>query len=76
MKAICLKGPAKAKNDDDPRHEADRIQQKNRDDMLNKLTAFSLHSGRDLANRYSYSKANIVQATRDHDYLQEPFTEY
>ena len=44
--------------------------------MLNKLTAYSLHSGRDLANRYSYSKANIVQATKDHDYLQEPYTEY
>ena len=65
-----------AKKDDDPRHLVDRNSQKNLDEMRNKLTAYSLESGMNLANRYSYDKANIVQASRDHDYLKEPFTEY
>lgn len=78
VKAKDLKGPKNKKKDeenDDPRHPQDRDREWNRADMLNKLTAFSFYTGTDLANRYSYGKANIAQAARDHDYMKTPFTE-
>ena len=76
VKARNLQGSSRAKNSDDPRHEVDRNSQKNLDDMRNKLTAFSLKSGLNLANRFSYGKADLLQATLDHDYLPKPFAEY
>ena len=76
VKAKSLKGPKTSKRDDDPRHEQDRNPIKNRDDMLNKLTNFSFYSESNLANRFSYPKANLNQASQDHDYFKAPFTEY
>lgn len=78
VKARDMSGPKKKKkeDDDDPRHPMDKNREWNRADMLNKLTAYSFFTGVDLANRYSYGRADLVQAAADHDYLKSPFTEY
>ena len=75
VKARNLKGSLKAKNDDDPRHPQDRDRQRNLDEMRNKLIAYTFYSGRNLANCFSFDKANFVQASQDHDYLRSLYPE-
>lgn len=47
-----------------------------KDDVLNKVTAFSYYTGIDISLRYTQRKADLQTASLDHDYLKENFIEY
>jgi hypothetical protein len=46
------------------------------DKVRNSVINFCAHTFMDMAPRYIYPKANIQQASIDHNYLRKPFTEY
>ena len=46
------------------------------DKVRKSVINFCAHTSMDMALRYIYPKANIQQASIDHNYLRKPFTEY
>lgn len=46
------------------------------DRVRNLIFAYCWNSGKDIAMRYLYEKADIQTAAKDHSYLKKPFTQY
>ena len=61
---------------EDPRPPKYRNMAGYNDKVRNSVINFCAHTFMDMAPRYIYPKANIQQASIDHNYLRKPFTEY
>lgn len=76
VKAECLGNGIMGEYDVDPR----RKDPKKKIDVYSKIRSetiqFCSATNMDIANRYAFDKANIQEASLDHSYLEQPFTEY
>ena len=76
--------PVKAKDlgsglphaDDDPRRPEHRNRPSYNDEVRNLTTNFVFATGIDISMRYTVPKADLFEASIDHQYLQIPYTQY
>jgi hypothetical protein len=65
-------GPG-AKDDDDPRPPRFRNRPSYQDELRNATVNYAAKSGMDVSWRYTFPRADLQQAMRDHDYLEKPY---
>lgn len=62
--------------DDDPRPLKYRALPGYNDHVRNLVINFSCHSNENIAMRFNFQRANLKEATLDHQYTEKMFTEY